>query len=89
MTDTQQEEYIQYSGQEMREQEDSIDRQEQENRHKHMRQLNKLIETYNMDNFQDDVRENIEETKEEANYEGQNKLRIIDEVLILVNKMQQ
>ena len=54
-----------------------------------MRQLNKLIETYNMDNFQDDVRENIEETKEEANYEGQNKLRIIDEVLVLVNKMQQ
>ena len=54
-----------------------------------MRQLNKLLETYNMENFQDEVRANIEETKEEATYEGQNKLRIIDEVLSLVAKMQQ
>ena len=53
-----------------------------------MRQLDKLIETYNMENFKDDVLAEIEETKEEAEYESQPKRRIIEEVLALVLKMQ-
>lgn len=89
MTDAQQEEYLKFSGQEMREQEESVDRQEQETRQKQMHQLNKLLEMYSMENFHDDVRENIEETKASANYEGQNKRRIIDEVIALVHQMQQ
>ena len=55
---------------------------------KQMRQLDKLIETYNMENFKDDVLAEIEETKEEAEYESQPKRRIIEEVLALVLKMQ-
>ena len=52
-----------------------------------MRQLDKLIETYNMENFKDEVALEIEETKEEAEYESQSKRRIIEEVLALVMKM--
>ena len=52
-----------------------------------MRQLEKLIEQYNMENFEDEVRQVIEETKEEAEYEGQSKRRQIEEVLALVMKM--
>ena len=76
-----------FSGQEIRDQEESIDRKEQESRSRQMRQLEKLIEQYNMENFEDEVRQVIEETKEEAEYEGQSKRRQIEEVLALVMKM--
>ena len=78
-----------FSGQEIREQEESIDREEQESRLKQMRQLEKLIEQYNKEGIKDEVDQAIEETKEEVNYEGQSKRRLIEEVLALVQKMQQ
>lgn len=73
-----------FSSQEIRDQEESIDRKEQENRLKQMRQLEKLIESYSIENFKDEVQEVIEETKEEAEYESQSKRRQIEEVLALL-----
>lgn len=54
-----------------------------------MRQLDKLIQDYNVDNFRDEIIEDIDETKDEAEYQNQSKKRLIEEVLALVAKMQE
>jgi chemotaxis regulatin CheY-phosphate phosphatase CheZ len=54
-----------------------------------VRQLDKLIQNYNIDNFRDEIIEEIDETKDEAEYENQSKKRMIEEVLALVAKMQE
>ena len=52
-----------------------------------MIQLQKLIEAYSVDNFRNEVQDDIEETKDEAQYLQQSKNRQIEEVLDLVQRM--
>ena len=52
-----------------------------------MIQLQKLIEAYSVDNFRNEVQDDIEETKDEAQYLQQSKNRQIEEVLDLMQRM--
>ena len=52
-----------------------------------MQQLEKMIESYSVDNFRNQILTDIEETKDEVNYMGQAANRQLGEIVDLVDQM--
>ena len=52
-----------------------------------MMQLTKLIEEYQIDNFKDELVNDIQATQEEAKHAASGQNRLLDEVLCLVSEM--
>lgn len=87
LTDSKQENYLLHRDQIIRDQEEDVDRQEQEQRQRQMQQLNKTQEQYSVDNFRNELADDIEETKEEVRYTGQSQRKEIQEILDLMEQM--
>lgn len=55
----------------IQDQTEELDRKEQEDRTKQMMQLDKMVESYSIDNFRNEISDEIEETREETLYMSQ------------------
>lgn len=86
-SDSQQEMYLLYKNQDVKDQEDNKDREEQGNRLKKLQQLNKKIEGYSVDTFRNQLLTDVEETKETTTYMGRANYRQLEEVLDLIRQM--
>ena len=71
MTESQQETYFLHRDDAIQDQTEELDRKEQEDRTKQMMQLDKMVESYSIDNFRNEISDEIEETREETLYMSQ------------------
>ena len=64
-----------------------MDQAEKDERIKQAMQLDKMKEQYNMDNYRDDLRDDVQNAAEEARHANSSQTRQVDEVMALVHEM--